>query len=256
MAEKIRIAVGTEPRTEIARKVLEFSIRSHTKSKVEFYPLFGEDFDNRGKHGEGTGFSLLRFSLPEKFSYQGKVIYLDADMLVLKDIAELWNIDKKNKINIVWCKYGNEHKSNPETSVMLINCESAKNKIKTLEQLKLELKEFPNHYQNIMKLKYLDPPPLELSKWWNVMDKNCVFSKIQDFGSGHVKLLHYSDIRKQPWFVPTHPYGYIWGKWLKKTYKSGFISLAEIKNAVQNFNIENPKRPNGLHPYWLKELTK
>ena len=37
--------------------------------------------------------SLFRLLIPEIFSELKKIIYLDADILFLKDIAELWNID-------------------------------------------------------------------------------------------------------------------------------------------------------------------
>lgn len=40
----------------------------------------------------GTPFSAFRFAVPELCGFEGRAIYLDADMLVLGDIAELWDM--------------------------------------------------------------------------------------------------------------------------------------------------------------------
>lgn len=257
MTEAIRIVIGTEPRTEIARKVLEYSILKHTKSRIDFHSLMGQDYYDRGKLGEGTGFSLLRFSIPEMFNYQGRAIYLDADMLVLSDINNIWQLGRKPSQNIIWCKYGNEKKKDAETSVMLIDCKAAKHKLKTVAEIKSYLQNDSDRskYREIMKLKYLDPKPIELSRWWNVMDKGCVFSKIEDFSSPNAKLLHYTNVRTQPWYYPAHPKKDIWGKWLKRAVKEGRISMSEIREAVKKFDISNTRRPNGLHPFWEQYLV-
>lgn len=249
----IRIAIGTEKRTEIARKVLEYSIISNCKQAVEFHSFLGEDYHDRGDLGQGTGFSFLRFHTPEYFNYEGRAIYLDADMLVLSDISELWNVGDNDPENIVWCKLGNESKELAETSVMVINCDKAKNKMKTLKEIEEYLIDDIDRkkYRKIMKLQYLDPKPVEISRWWNVMDKCCVYSKINDFKSSKAKLLHFTNVRTQPWFDPKHPHSNIWEVWLKKAIKDGYISSKEIAKAVKNFDISNPRRPNGMHKKWL-----
>lgn len=255
MNKIIRIAIGTEPRTIIAQKVLEYSILSQTKSVVNFYPLMGEDYYDRGNFGEGTGFSLLRFGVPELFNYKGGAIYLDADMLVLTDIAELWNLLKDPK-PAVWCTIGNENKNSYETSVMLINCQKAKDTIKTIEEIKMYLKDDVEQkkYREIMKLQYLKQKPTELSRWWNVMDKRSLKTSLNDFSNPRAKLLHFTDVRKQPWNYPDHPKKDIWGKWLKKAIKDDYILMTEVKDAISKYDISNPRRPNGLHISWEKYI--
>jgi Glycosyl transferase family 8 len=42
------------------------------------------------RQGKRTGFSFARFAIPELAGYQGRALYLDADMLVFNDLAFLW----------------------------------------------------------------------------------------------------------------------------------------------------------------------
>lgn len=248
----IRIAIGTEPRTEIARKVLEYSIVKTTNSSVGFHHLMGEDQADRGNLGEGTGFSTRRFSVPEYYNYEGHAIYLDADMLVLSDIAELW--DLKNDTDTVWCCYGNESAEEIETSVMLINCKTAKGNIKTISEINEYLKNDINRkkYREIMKLKYLISAPVKLNKYFNVMDKGSVYTSLKDFRNPKAKILHFSEVRKQPWSMPKHPCRDIWEKWFVAALKDGYISSKEVKRAVAKFDVSIPRRPAGMSPYWLK----
>jgi lipopolysaccharide biosynthesis glycosyltransferase len=250
----INVAIGTEPRTEIARKVLQFSIVKHTNKKINFISLFGNDQYDRGELNQSTGFSLLRFSIPELLGYKGSCIYLDADMLFLSDINKLWKLTDDKK-SFVWTCYGNTKKEIPETSLMVFNCEMAKGKIKTMKEIEEYLKnddEGRTKYKTIMTLGYLKEKPTKLDKYYNVMDKGNVYTSLNDFRSPNVKNLHYTSVQNQPWFKPTHPAADIWGNWLKLSIKDGIVSVGEVKDAVKKYDVSNPRRPNGLHPHWEK----
>ena len=69
MDEIVNIFIGTEPKTEIARKVLEYSIRKNTEVKLNIKNLMGESWTSDSKLHIGTGFSLLRWSIPEIMDY-------------------------------------------------------------------------------------------------------------------------------------------------------------------------------------------
>jgi hypothetical protein len=139
---------------------------------------------------------------------------------------------------------------------MGINCLLSKNKIKTIKEIENYLKDDNDRvkYREIMKLDYLIPRPKEISKWWNVMDKGSVITSINDFTSKKAKLLHFTSVRTQPWFIPEHPHSNIWGKWFKGAIQENFVSMKEVKQAVKKYDISNPRRPNGLHRYWLSYL--
>jgi len=105
--EPIRVFVGADRSQLLAVKVLEHSIRRHTLRKVEVHPMV--DLPVRSPQDplnwQRTGFSFSRFCIPELAGYQGKALYLDADMLVFEDIASLWDIpfdhgDSKTKVII------------------------------------------------------------------------------------------------------------------------------------------------------------
>lgn len=251
--EVVRVCIGTEPRTEIARKVLEYSILKYCSLPVEFHLLTGENWDDRGKKGEGTGFSLLRWSIPEKFKYQGFAIYLDADQLVISDLAQLWNFKKDNIV--VSCKSGN-HPQEYETSVMLINCKEARDKLKNLQEIQKFLNKDPERkkYRKIMKLSYLKKGVNKLDPLWNVMDRSCSLTGIEMFSSPKAKLLHFTDVVNQPWYNPKHRAAGIWGKYFKESFESNYINLDEIKEACDKFSYKNERRPNGLNPFWLEYI--
>ena len=44
------------------------------------------------KNRPRTGFSFFRFAIPELCNYSDRALYLDADMQVFSDLAELWDI--------------------------------------------------------------------------------------------------------------------------------------------------------------------
>ena len=113
--EPIRVFIGSEPKTAIARKVLEYSIVKHTDYDVEFGELEGDVSWSKRNSKDltaqvGTGFSLLRWDIPRRCNYEGFAIYLDADMLVFSDIYDLWTMDQQYPADkdfpcSVWCTY-------------------------------------------------------------------------------------------------------------------------------------------------------
>ena len=69
-----------------------------------------------------TGFSFYRFAIPEMCHYEGRALYLDADILVLSDLEELIRKDMLGK--------GALARPAPPiswyTSVMLLDCSKLK----------------------------------------------------------------------------------------------------------------------------------
>lgn len=55
--------------------------------------------------------AYFRLMIPELFSSLEKVIYLDVDTLVLRDLEDLWNIDMEGKLSLACqCFYAPEHR--------------------------------------------------------------------------------------------------------------------------------------------------
>ena len=129
--ETIRVFVGTDATQVVAHQVLAYSLRKNTQREVAVYPMKDlplptpRDPDNHSR----TGFSFYRFTIPRQCGYRGRAIYLDPDMLVFGDIAELW--DTAMGENIVMCTRQNhtpeawkDHpgfRPGPQFSVMLLD---------------------------------------------------------------------------------------------------------------------------------------
>lgn len=259
MSNKIRIFVGSEPKTFIPKKVLEFSILEQTKKKIEFCDLDSTDnWTTRTKEGVhavlGTGFSLLRWDIPRRCNYEGYAIYLDADILALTDIAGLWqaDVDYPNDDASVWCTYQPCKwftEPTPETSVMFIDCKKAKENQKPMEELikRFETLPDPGRKDYVRCMRCLDHPypPQQIPNNWNALNK----------ANKDSKFLHYTGEAQQPWFNPKHPFRMIWQEWLQKALAANYIEKKIIKEAIQKYRPHtNSVRGEGLNPHYQKIL--
>jgi len=223
----IKIFVGTSEVELIALKVLEHSIKRHTKDVVEVTKidnsLAPEPPDARFL--PYTNFSFGRFVIPQLTNYEGRAIYLDSDMIVFKDITELWNTPFVNAKILI-------EKTNPlsdkekTTAVMLMDCSKLPWKIESI--ISNFGKEYD--YEELMSMKpLLDDGDISdsLPIGWNSLDH---FNE-------ETRLLHYTKIKTQPWVYPCHKLGKLWVDELKMMLDSGVIDADLIKQQVAVGNI-------------------
>lgn len=85
--EITRVFVGMDPRQPLAYSVLQASLHRHAKGRVQVEPLMlGKlPIKRRGL----TEFTFSRFLVPWLCDYEGVAIFMDADIVVTGDIAEL-----------------------------------------------------------------------------------------------------------------------------------------------------------------------
>lgn len=259
-AERIRIAIGTEPKTEIARKVLEFSITRRTEMKVDFFPMIGKEWEysTSGFH-VGTGFSLRRWMVPAFFGWEGRAIYLDADQLVFGDVWDLWRAPAhfpSKKGTSIWCtwqidKVYPRHPA-PQTSVMVIDCAAAKEQwCWHIDQVLDFLRKKGNkaEYHKFMHAAWMVEaglPPAEIPVEWNHLN---VYDRKK------TKLLHYTKEDTQPWYDPTHPYAQLWQLELTAALGENRVTQKELRDALGNYGKREDWRPtNGLHPDYERFL--
>ncbi|MBZ8178493.1 glycosyltransferase [Oscillatoria salina] len=236
MSERIRVYVGTDRSQLLAVKVLEHSIKRHTKRDVEVYPMLDLPIPKPKdpRQGQRTGFSFSRFCIPELAGYSGKALYLDADMLVFKDIASLWDIPFDGAKVIIQeeiprdrqqiAKHGAPPQRVKQCSVMLLDCDRLDWKI---EQI---IDGFDTNKYNYEKLMYelciLDDQkdikygvPFE----WNSLEyydkKTC--------------LIHYTDMATQPWVSSRNKYGYLWFNEVRLMLKNGSLTMKEIEKEIK-----------------------
>jgi len=261
MADKIKIFIGSEPKTLIAQKVLEFSLVEQLKGnrEIEFCDLSSDDnWRERGSSGVaavlGTGFSLLRWDVPRRCGYEGYAIYLDADMLALGDVGKLWqvDVDYPNDNASIWCTYQPSKwfkEPTPETSVMFIDCKKAKDNQLTMKQLNDWFSKNADpgrkQYVKYMRAINLINAPQQITTNWNHLNVR----------HDDTKLLHYTKEPEQPWYHPEHPHRKIWEKWLKKAIAAGYIDKKIILKALKVFRPHSRGvRGEGLHPYYKSFL--
>lgn len=253
MDETIRIFIGTEEKTEIARKVLQSSILRRTTHSVAFVPMIGPQWEyNTSKIKQGTGFSLRRWMIPEFCNWQGHAIYLDADQIVLGQIASLWSfpVTDPKEGRAAWMTYQPSKFSrtpHPNSSVMVIDCAAAKNyKYFHLDLTLQFLKDFPEkeHYASLMYPEWLHPGKLPVT--WN---------RLNEYVEGDTSLLHYTKEPEQPFYKPDHPLAYLWKEELVYAIENGHIERAEFELALSKWGVkEDWRNTNGLHPKYAKYL--
>ena len=102
----IRIFIGYDPRETVAYNVLVHSIITRSSRPVAITPICLKqvaDVFHREFHPlQSTEFSLSRFLTPYLADYTGWSIFMDNDMLVVDDIAKLWQLrDERYAVQVV-----------------------------------------------------------------------------------------------------------------------------------------------------------
>ncbi|QDC51750.1 glycosyltransferase [Candidatus Methylopumilus universalis] len=103
----IKIFVGFDPRESVAYHVCVNSIIRNASAPLSFTPLALKNLQGYSeKHTDGSNqFIYSRFMVPHLQDYQGWAIFLDGDMLLRADIAELWAMRDDSKA--VMCVHHN-----------------------------------------------------------------------------------------------------------------------------------------------------
>jgi lipopolysaccharide biosynthesis glycosyltransferase len=206
----------------LATEVLKRSILVRTKAKVEFEDLIGIDLGLKLKMY--TGFSFYRFAIPEKCNYQGKSIYLDADMVVLGDIDELYHLDMNdyNALSLT------QDKIKWFTSVMLMNNEKLKH-WKVKEWVALINTGLASYGATMTGqpsgLNAGDFGPLP--NYWNHFD----------FYDDTTRLIHYTNVPTQPWKKAGHPYRGAFLKELKAALDDKTVTVDDVKREIEAKHI-------------------
>lgn len=264
--EPIRIYVGADRSQELAVKVLEHSIKRHTNRPVQLSSLshISTPQPKNPRNWSRTNFSFARFAIPKLNQFQGKAIYLDADMQVFADIGELWDMPFEGAKVIIQAeipeRYAEPAKKHApdkrikQCSVMLLDC----------ERLPWDMQEIVHgldgkySYEELMyqfcllkedEIKY--GVPFE----WN---------SLETYEAGTTKLIHYTDMITQPWVSPENPNGHIWMKEVRDMLTDGSLTLAEIKKEIDLgyfrpslfTELQNPERYGALTPDLIEELNK
>jgi lipopolysaccharide biosynthesis glycosyltransferase len=195
MKDIIPVFIGYDPREAIAFHVCANSIIRNSSRPVSIIPVALNLFkDYSETHTDGSNhFIYTRFLVPYLMSWTGSAIFIDGDMIVRGDIAELWDMREMNKdVMVVKHDYktkmktkylGSKNEDYPRknwSSVILWNCSTFPNRKLTPEFVQSQPGSF------LHRFSWLDDERIgELPIEWNWLP--------DEFGPNpDAKLLHYT----------------------------------------------------------------
>lgn len=230
----VRVFVASTASEALPVKVLEYSIKKNASVSVRVSPIMEAGLpipsprnpDNKPR----TPFSFQRFLIPELTGYEGKAIYLDSDMLVFKDIRNLWSRPFVNAD--VLAAYTETHIGRkPQYSVMLLDC----NKLDwNIYDIVAKLDSGALTYEQLMYDFELANVSSCIEPEWNALET---------YNSEKTALLHFTDMHTQPWVSTQNPLGYLWVKMLRAAIDDGFISREFLATELQKGHV----RPSLLY---------
>ncbi|MGI4815759.1 MAG: glycosyl transferase [Janthinobacterium lividum] len=175
--------------------VLEYSLRKHASMPVEIHWMqlsrdpqsfwYADPQSGAGWRTEqwATPFSGFRWAVPAHCNYRGRAIYMDADMLVLTDIAALWRMPfEPGKVVM-----GKGRKRAWRFCVSVWDCAAAQRVLPPLEQLKSQ----PDAHRRLVAAFSEHPETIQ------ALDSD--FNNVDGEGKPvrSIKILHYSDMGTQ-----------------------------------------------------------
>ncbi len=195
--DTIRIFVGCDPNNCDLEQmmVLDYSIHKHTSAPVEIVWMqlsrdpnsywYSNPETNEGWNTTkwSTPFSGFRWAIPEYCDYSGRAIYMDADVVILDDLAKLWQhpIDGQSIVAA---------KTNADMTRLCTcvwDCNKAKEIIPSVQKLRKD----PDSHKQMMKLLKKNQKLIEPYQ----DSYNCVDG--EGLAIENIRVLHYSDMGTQ-----------------------------------------------------------
>jgi hypothetical protein len=230
--ETLKVYVGTDRSQALAVKILEYSIKKHAKVPVQVISMLDlpVPLPKDPQQRQRTGFSFSRFCIPKLNNYAGRAVYMDADMIVFKDIKELADMDFGNYKVILQKPLNNSplpdsrrnRRRVRQCAVMLLNCEKLDWDIDKIIA-GLDNKEYV--YTELMSelciLKDEDIGEVLPFEW----------NSLEHYDS-NTRLLHYTDMHTQPWVCSSNQWGYLWLNEVDEMIRKGLLAPEEIKREI------------------------
>jgi hypothetical protein len=190
------VLIGTEAEQCLATEVLRHSIDRNTFLDVRYVDAA---LSTRGLFADGkagTPFSPQRLHLPQLAANAGRGMYFDSDMLVFRDVYEVFNADMGDNV-LLSCKAtpGRE----PQFSVFLVDNGRA---AWDAEELIRRLQRGDISYSDLMhEFAFAEPKAAVLPASWN---------SLETYEHGRTANLHYTDMSDQPWLSLVNPNASLW----------------------------------------------
>lgn len=237
--EKLTVFIASGEASRLERKVLQYSIKKNCSDCVEVIVYNGthdalEYPDGRKerlntplnvKYTNVTEFSNFRWYIPGICHHEGRAVYVDSDMICLKDMKELLDLDMEG--NDMLAKpdaYEHEGERRWGMSMVLFNNATARFDIDQYFQ-EIEAGEYAYGDLHRMTPGFLAKHPFKLGSLpagWNEFD----------VATASTKLIHYTDLYRQPWKFAYHDHGDLWFRYFKEAQEAGFVTDEDINLSV------------------------
>jgi hypothetical protein len=238
----------------LERKTLIHSLRAHTSRPLDIHVFNGtHDALERGdeppvrlnmplgvKYRNYTEFSNYRWMIPELCGYRGRAIFLDSDMVCLADIGDLFDADMGGCDMLAKAEAYKGDRSWGMSNI-LFDCEKCRFPLEDIFR-EVDAGQYTNTDFQQMTPAFLTRRPYRigpLDPAWNSFD-------VRDAGT---KLIHYTNLRTQPWKFPGHVHEELWFQWFNDARKAGLITNQDIdktlSRAYARQDILRPVRSGG-----------
>jgi len=258
----VRVFIGSGEASLLERKTLIHSLRKNSHRELDIFVFNGthnsvERNDDEPvlaplslklKYRNFTEFSNYRFLIPEICGHKGRAIWLDSDMVCLRDIGELFDAP------MAGCKFlaksdAYHGAGSWGLSVMLIDCEHCRFDLESYFQ-EIDRGLYSSTDLHQMTPAFLAHHPFKiggLDPRWNEFD----------WFDDETRLIHYTNLMSQPWKFPGHPFGELWFQYFREAIQAGVITQHEIQvSRMRAYVRQDIHRGNGVTWHTIRTRMK
>jgi len=193
MHDLVKIFIGTSANGEdaIAEMTYEYSLRSNSSRPLDI-TWMRQTLDKESPWGGwetqewSTPFSGFRWAIPEVCKFKGRAIYTDVDMINMRDISELFDMELNGKPMAArkGARFGGH-----EFCVIVFDCEKMKENLVSIERMKVNSSA---HHRMIRYFSGNEKLVQELDMRWNCHDG-------EGLQAEDIWHLHFTKMATQPW---------------------------------------------------------
>lgn len=193
MIDPVRIFIGSSSNGEDApiEVAYEYSLRQHCSRELDI-TWMRQSTNHSDPWGLwqaerwSTPFSGFRWGIPEVCGFEGRAIYTDCDMINLRDIAELVDIDMQGKP--IAARRGSRFGGH-EFCVMVFDCAEFRKHAVPIGRMRTD----PGaHHRMISTFSGKTDLVTDIDPRWNCLDG-------EDRSLDDIWQLHYTKMETQPW---------------------------------------------------------
>ena len=260
-----RVFIGSGEASLLERKTLIYSLRKHSSSPLDIHVFNGthnsiERNDEppvpagmslRVKYKNFTEFSNYRFMIPELCHHEGRAIFLDSDTICLGDISELFNAPLGDGSAVLAKSEAYAGTGGWGLSVALFECSRCRFDLDAIfDEIEQGLYSYTDLHQLTPAFQKHHPMTVgAIDPNWNVFDKY----------DEHTRLIHFTNLLRQPWKFPGHPSGDLWFKYFNEARAEGFITKQDVdttkmRGYVRQDILEGNNPPRRRRPFRLPSV--